>query len=258
VDVFLQPAEGGPVAEKILGLLEGETAFAVATVVGGVRAVGRSAVLGAEGVLAGSLDDPALDRETVARARELLARRDSKLEGAGGRLRSLRRGPRPPPHLVLFGAGDDAIPLCAFASEAGFRVTVADHRSAYVTRDRFPAAARLIVGRPGEGSGRIPLTPRTYAVVKMHSFATTESGLAFFLPPAFRTWECSDLERAPWRSCARSGSRRTAACTGRSASTSGRRVRSRSRSRFSRRSSPPTSSREPWPLREKEGAIHAF
>jgi xanthine/CO dehydrogenase XdhC/CoxF family maturation factor len=77
----------------------------------------------------------------------------------------------PPPHLVIFGAGDDSIPLCAYASDAGFRVDVVDHRQAYLSRDRFPAASRRVLRRAEEGTEALPLGPRAYAVVKTHSFA---------------------------------------------------------------------------------------
>ena len=256
VDVFLQPAAGGPVAEKILELLEGETAFAIATVVAAPRAVGRSLVLGAEGVLAGSPDDPALGRETVARARELLARRDSKLESSGG-AEVFIEVLFPPPHLVIFGAGDDAIPLCAFASEAGFRVTIADHRSAYVTRDRFPAAARLVVGRPGEESGRIPLTPRTYAVVKTHSFAYDRdwarlllaAGIPYvgMLGPRARTVEIL-------RQIGLEEDGRVRGPVGLDLGAEGPEQIAIS---ILAEILAAHTSREPWPLRQKEGAIHA-
>lgn len=169
VEIFVQPMAGGDAADKIRELLEGDTAFAVSTVVEG-PGVGRALVVGPTGLLTGSTGDPQFDREVLGRATELLARRDSKLEAVGGS-RVFTEVLTPPPHLVLFGAGDDAIPLCAYGSDTGFRVTVVDHRAAYVSRQRFPAAARLLVRRPGEGNEGIPLTPRTYAVVKAHSFA---------------------------------------------------------------------------------------
>ncbi len=173
VDIFVQPATEGDAAEvagAIRELLNGETAFAASTVVAGPRGVGRSLVLGAEGILAGSTGDPGLDRETSRHGLELLGRRDSRLETLGP-AEVFTEVLTPPPHLVIFGADDDAIPLCSYASDAGFRVAVADHRSAYPTRERFPAAVRLLAVRPCEETSGLPLGPRTYAVVKTHSFA---------------------------------------------------------------------------------------
>ena len=44
----------------------------------------------------------------------------------------------PPPALIVCGAGDDARPLVTYASEAGFAVTMVDHRQAFLNADRFP------------------------------------------------------------------------------------------------------------------------
>ena len=77
----------------------------------------------------------------------------------------------PPPSLVIFGGGDDAIPLAAYASDAGFRVTVVDHRPAARGPGRFASATRIDARRPEDGTAGLPLGPRAFAVVKMHSFA---------------------------------------------------------------------------------------
>jgi xanthine/CO dehydrogenase XdhC/CoxF family maturation factor len=73
----------------------------------------------------------------------------------------------PPPVLVIFGAGDDAKPLSILAAEAGFEVTVVDHRRGYLTPERFPPPTRLVLRRSEEGiSG---LGPRHFAVVQTHA-----------------------------------------------------------------------------------------
>jgi xanthine dehydrogenase accessory factor len=56
----------------------------------------------------------------------------------------------PPIALVLLGAGNDARPVCAYASELGWQVTVIDHRPALVNIQRFPRAKALHVLRPEE------------------------------------------------------------------------------------------------------------
>ena len=105
--------------------------------------------------------------------------------GEAGRVRVLEPGqvPRdpggdvfletlvPPPQLLVFGAGDDAIPLCAYAADAGFRVTVVDHRPAGLTAERLPGAFRLVERRSEDGPSGLPVGPRAFAVVKTHSFA---------------------------------------------------------------------------------------
>lgn len=74
---------------------------------------------------------------------------------------------RPPPLLLIFGAGDDAQPLARLALEAGFDVTLVDHRRGYLTPERFPAPARLVLRRATEGVP--PLSPQHFAVVQTHA-----------------------------------------------------------------------------------------
>ena len=62
------------------------------------------------------------------------------------------------------------MPLAACASQVGFRVTIVDHRPAYLSAERFPGAER-IDRRAADGVDGLPLGPRTYAVVMTHSFA---------------------------------------------------------------------------------------
>jgi xanthine/CO dehydrogenase XdhC/CoxF family maturation factor len=258
VDIFVAAARGETpdVAERIRELLEGETAFAVSTVVKGSAHVGRALVLGPEGILAGSSDDPGLDGEAARQGAELLGRRESKLCAAGA-AEVFIEVLAPPPHLLLFGAGDDAIPLCSYASDAGFRVTVVDHRAAYLSPERFPGAYRLLEERPGEGSGRIPLGPRSYAVVKSHSFAHdrtwTGALLAAGIPyvgllgPRARTREIL-------RQIGTNGSDRVFGPVGLDLGAEGPEQIAIA---IVAEILAACSAREPWSLREKEGAIHA-
>jgi xanthine/CO dehydrogenase XdhC/CoxF family maturation factor len=173
VDIFVQAATSGnaeEVAGRVRELLEGEAPFAVSTVVRGDAHVGSAVVLGAAGILVGSTGDGALDRDLTRQASGWIARGESRLQDLGA-FDVFTDVQIPPPHLVIFGAGDDSIPLCAFASDAGFRVGVVDHRPAYLSHSRFPGALRLFARRPEEGTDALPLGPNSYAVVKTHSFA---------------------------------------------------------------------------------------
>jgi xanthine/CO dehydrogenase XdhC/CoxF family maturation factor len=90
---------------------------------------------------------------------------------------------QPPYRLIVCGAGDDARPLAAFASEAGFAVTVVDHRAAYLTSERFPSAQQLFNVRP-DSEGEINAlgdNSRSFVVIKTHSFAHDRGWLRFFL-----------------------------------------------------------------------------
>ena len=56
---------------------------------------------------------------------------------------------RPPPAILVLGAGLDAGPVVRFAAELGWRVTVQDHRPAYVQTGNF-AAAEAVICVPAE------------------------------------------------------------------------------------------------------------
>src|SRR5262249_60544928 len=75
----------------------------------------------------------------------------------------------PPPHLLVVGAGHDAVPVARLASEGGWDVTVADPRSAYADAARFPQAIRVIVARPGEVGRFVRLDRRVAAVLMTHN-----------------------------------------------------------------------------------------
>ena len=86
----------------------------------------------------------------------------------------------PPPVLCIFGAGDDAQPLARLALEAGFDVTVIDHRRGYLTPERFPLPARLVLRRSSEG---VPaLGAQHFAVVQTHSLQHDREWLRALLP----------------------------------------------------------------------------
>lgn len=61
----------------------------------------------------------------------------------GGSLEIFIEPVLPPALLYLFGAGHVAVNVCRTAANAGFDVIVADDRSSYATRERFPAAQEV-------------------------------------------------------------------------------------------------------------------
>lgn len=67
----------------------------------------------------------------------------------------------PPATLLVCGAGDDARPLVRYATDAGFRVTVVDHRPYWLTAERFPSANLHDHG---------PLPACRYAVLLTHHY----------------------------------------------------------------------------------------
>jgi xanthine/CO dehydrogenase XdhC/CoxF family maturation factor len=107
-----------------------------------------------------------------------------------------------PPSIVIFGAGDDAIPLVEFASRLGWHVTVLDARAAYATRERFPLAQVVDTIEPGTAASHPSMTERSHVIVMSHRYrddaafvrATLSCRPAYFgvLGPRHRTHRILD------------------------------------------------------------------
>jgi xanthine dehydrogenase accessory factor len=76
----------------------------------------------------------------------------------------------PPRHLAVFGAGNDARPVVRLAKELGWRVTVADPRPAFATKERFPEANEVILGTAAELPAKVRLDADSLAVVMTHHY----------------------------------------------------------------------------------------
>jgi len=170
VDVFVQPASEAAACDvhrRASELIAARSPFAVGTVVEGSSA-GRAVVWEPAPGLAGTTGDDALDQAIGREAAGLFERGESKLIRAGGQAVFVEML-TPPPHLIVFGAGDDARPLAQVAVQAGFDVTVVDHRPAYLAPERFPFAARRVLRRASEGVAGLGLGRRDFAIVQTHS-----------------------------------------------------------------------------------------
>ncbi|REJ77534.1 MAG: XdhC/CoxI family protein [Acidobacteria bacterium] len=150
----------------------------------------------------GSVDQGTVPREVSELIREMSsaggARRPAEIVEAEG-AEYFVESSEPPLHLVIFGAGADAIPLADIAVRIGWRVSVYDHRPVYADENRFPSVADVIVGRPDKALGKIGVGPKSAAVVMSHNFendkayakALLESDVAYIgmLGPKVRTAE---------------------------------------------------------------------
>ncbi len=102
----------------------------------------------------------------------------------------------PPPRLTVFGAGDDALPILAFAQALGWRTTVADGRAHLLQPGKFPRDTELrllaydipVACGPVPARGALPVPPETgvrdgeLAVILTHSYEQDRAILAALLP----------------------------------------------------------------------------
>lgn len=131
------------------------------------------------------LSDPGLVEALAAAAREGWAGKGSRLvtlPAAGGPVEVFLDRIEPPPHLMVFGAGYDAIPLVRMAGDLGYEVTVVDHRASFATARRFPQARAILVGRPAEVWDRLPLEAGASVAILTHNYALDRDLLERLLP----------------------------------------------------------------------------
>jgi xanthine dehydrogenase accessory factor len=75
----------------------------------------------------------------------------------------------PVTRLLIFGAGDDAQPLCEIGTLLGWHVSVADRRSRLATAARFPEAQKVVAADWDEVVNTLCYSGRTAAVLMTHS-----------------------------------------------------------------------------------------
>lgn len=183
--MFLQPLtvanDYAPFA-SIARTLRGDTATAVATVVRsasshaapGATAVATSAnreAYGVRGAAADALLRVAADQLGEGRS----ALRSLDLDGHAVEI--LCSVVRPPPRVLLLGAGHDVEPLVRFCDELGWRATVVDHRPAYIDGNDFAGADACHCFPVEELSRRIELERFDAAVVMSHHLASDRAYL---------------------------------------------------------------------------------
>jgi xanthine dehydrogenase accessory factor len=74
----------------------------------------------------------------------------------------------PAPRLVVFGAGNDAIPVVEYAHNSGFRVMVIDQREDLLNHRRFPKATGFIQAWPDDYKQKILALPGDHVVLMSH------------------------------------------------------------------------------------------
>jgi len=117
----------------------------------------------------GTLGDARLDERAVELARAALSGpgrvASHEIETEAGVCVVYVEPHRPPPELVIVGAGHIARPLCAAGALLGFRVTVLDDRPEFATRERFPEAAEVRRADFADPFRGVPIGPQTYLVL---------------------------------------------------------------------------------------------
>jgi xanthine dehydrogenase accessory factor len=178
VEVYIEPLPQGSLLARWLQMqAEGETAVLVTPLQGGE---GRL-LLREDGAPEGELAPPPLQEAALEAAAALLSGPSPRAQARAVASAQLFFDVSvPPPELVVFGAGHDAIPLVAQAQALGLRARVVDARPAYATPARFPGA-EIVLAHPQEFPQRLRLSRHSYVVIMNHHLQRDQACLAFAL-----------------------------------------------------------------------------
>lgn len=72
--------------------------------------------------------------------------------------------------LIIFGAGNDAIPLTQMANILGWNITVIDGRHTHINRQRFPLAQKTLIAKAESALEELVIDDRTAFVLMTHNY----------------------------------------------------------------------------------------
>jgi xanthine/CO dehydrogenase XdhC/CoxF family maturation factor len=181
VDIRIERLADDVVTVEWLRVLERSEAAVLVTPLSG--ASGRLIVRDGGGGI-GSLNDTTTQREAIAHARSRLAATypESGSEQIGGAELFFQVN-NPPPGLVIFGAGHDAVPIAELAWTLGFAVTIVDVRETFLTHDRFPGAT-LVTAHFSQFPEKVTLHRNSFVLVMNHHAERDRESLRFSLASA--------------------------------------------------------------------------
>jgi xanthine dehydrogenase accessory factor len=82
------------------------------------------------------------------------------------------------PNFLVLGAGLDSVPIVAIAAELGWRVSVADHRPAYLENNQFASAERVVLVDPSALRREISVEEFDAIIVMSHHLMSDQAYLS--------------------------------------------------------------------------------
>jgi xanthine dehydrogenase accessory factor len=142
-----------------------------------------------QGAPQGDSDAPDLTRLLLPHLAQAVRERQAQtrtLSFPAGSAEALIEPARSPISLLLFGAGQDAVPLAQMASLLGWQVTIVDHRPSMLSSERFSGIRTLLVSRPEQRKELLVPDARTAAVIMSHNYLQDLAWLRHLLPSPLR------------------------------------------------------------------------
>jgi xanthine dehydrogenase accessory factor len=122
--------------------------------------------------ITGSYPDSEIQEAVLADAKHVLKNGNSvtKTYEYGNKFTCFIELLQPAVSLIVFGAGNDAIPLAQIAAVLGWQVTLVDGRPNYAVATRFPDAKKMVVAKPQQALSQIELDDRTAVILMTHNY----------------------------------------------------------------------------------------
>lgn len=189
VDVYIEAFQKDAIHRNWIAALEAEKAACLVTIIEAenTNLEGLRMFVDDSGNIQGSLQSSALEATLLERSqmkmKELYPRSETKTykHDDGSSVEVFLDVHVPPPELVIFGAGHDAIPMADAAHTLGYRLTVVDARHAFVTEERFPNVQTLIRTHPSGFEEKVSLDERSYVIIMNHHLDRDKDSLVFSL-----------------------------------------------------------------------------
>jgi xanthine dehydrogenase accessory factor len=172
---------------KILELIEHHQPAALVTVIdtqgSTPRETGTKMLVMPDGSIYGTVGGSAIEALVIAESKKCLhdnrcmkishtlddaVRSDTGMI-CGGTMEFFIEPIRIPPVLYIFGAGHVALPLAKLASQVGFSYTIMEDRPELATRERFPEAREIIIGKPDSLLQQIDISNKDYIAIVSRS-----------------------------------------------------------------------------------------
>ena len=183
VDVLIEPIDGHPAWDPWLHSLSSGAVSVRAVVCGCSETslpMGSWLLLTGSSVTVGTIEGD-LSATLVAAAETILTSEHptSQTQLVEG-LEVLLDVNLPPTEIVLFGAGQDAIPVAELAVKLGLAVSVVDPRPNLASAERFPDS-QIILAHPSEYPEKVRLGSRSYVAIMNHQLERDQAALLLAL-----------------------------------------------------------------------------
>jgi xanthine/CO dehydrogenase XdhC/CoxF family maturation factor len=148
--------------------------------------VGRRVVQFQDGsaAIGGSFDNSGLFVEIMLASTKLFSKGPAftkMIETGEGTFGVFFEKVEPPIKVLIFGAGDDTVPLSSIASVVGLNHSVVDYRPGLLTSERFPLAENLLKLRPEQYPTRLITDEYTACVIMHHHYDSDKAAVQFLL-----------------------------------------------------------------------------